>query len=138
VRDAIERQAVFGSADGVVLAIGLIVGLSGEPHAVLKAALSAGLAEFVGMSAGCWLSDSGSGLMPALANGGAALGACVIPAIPYAFASGSAALISSLVLVTIVAGVIAHLRPEKGVLAWAQTFGVLILAAGLCWLASLA
>jgi hypothetical protein len=123
---AVRQQSVFGAADGVTLALGLIVSLSGQPHAIVKAALGAGLAELVGMTAGAWLSDSGSGFVPALANGGAAFLACLVPALPYVALSGVA-----------VAAVIAWLRPEKGVLAVVQTYGILSAAALLCWLAGL-
>jgi hypothetical protein len=75
--------------------------------------------------------------MPALANGGAALLACVIPAMPYVLATGAAALITSLMLVAAVAGVISWLRPERGILAVAQTYGILLAAAALCFGASL-
>ena len=133
----IERQATFGACDGLVLALGLVVSLTGQPHALVKAAIAAGLAELVGMAAGCYLSDSAGGIWAALANGGAAFVACAIPAVPYALASGLAALIPSLLLVCAVAGVISWLRPEKGVLAIVQTYGVLFAAALLCWAASL-
>jgi len=134
---AIKQQATFGSADGLTLALGLIVSLSGQPHAVVKAALGAGIAEFVGMAAGAWLSDGSGGIWPPLANGGAAFGACLIPALPYLFLAGSVALSASLVLVVAVAAVIAWLRPEKGVLAVVQTYGILAAAALLCFAASL-
>lgn len=134
----LTRQATFGAADGIVLALGFIVSLTAEPHALVRAAVAAGLAEFAGMTSGAWLSDTSAGFRPALANGGAALAACVIPAAPYAVASGTGALVPSLVLVIFVAGVIAWLRPERGVLAWVQTFGILAAAAVLCWGASLA
>jgi len=134
---AIKQQATFGSADGLTLALGLIVSLSGQPHAVVKAALGAGIAEFVGMAAGAWLSDGSGGIWPPLANGGAAFAACLIPALPYLFASGCVALSASLVLVVAVAAVIAWLRPEKGVLAVVQTYGILAAAALLCFAASL-
>jgi hypothetical protein len=42
----------------------------------------------------------------------------------------------SLALVAEVASVIAVLRPEKGALAWLQAFGILAVAAALCWAAS--
>jgi hypothetical protein len=132
---AAEKQAVFGGADGIVLAVGFIASLAGQPHALVRAATAAGLAELVGMTAGSWLSDSRDGFWPALANGGAALAACVLPAVPYAVTSGAAPLAASLVTVVAAAAVIAHLRPEKGLLAYVQTFGVLAVAAGLCYAA---
>lgn len=121
----------------MVLALGIIVSLTGHPGAVFKAALGAGLAELVGMTAGSYLSDSGDGIWPALANGAAALAACAIPAIPYAAAAGWAARGPSLALVCAVAAVIAWLRPEKGALAWVQTYGILAAAAVACLAVSL-
>jgi hypothetical protein len=134
----LRREAVFGSADGVTIALGLIVSLAGQQHAMWHAALGAGLAELVGMTAGKWLSDSSDGFRAALANGTAALATCLVPAVPALLAHGVAALAAELALVAAVASVISWLRPEKGVVAVVQTFGVLALAAGLCWAAGLA
>jgi len=135
----LKRESVFGGSDGVVLALGLIVALAGKPWAMWHAALGAGLAELVGMTAGRWLSDSDDGFAVALANGLAACLACWVPALPAAFAGhGPAALTAELTLVAGIAAVISWLRPEKGVLAVAETYGVLAVAAGLCWAAGLA
>lgn len=136
-RGLVTRQAAFGAADGVVLAVGFVASFSGDPHALVRAAVAAGLAELVGMTAGSWLSDSGSGFVPALANGAAALAGCVIPAVPYMAAGGAVAVAVSLVLVVGVAGAIAWLRPQKGIVAIVQTYGVLAAAAVLCWAAGL-
>lgn len=133
----LKRPACFGLSDGATIALGLIVSLTGQPHALFHAAVGAGLAELVGMTAGEWLSDSENGFGVALANGSAACAACVIPAIPYLAGSGWPVMASSLVLVGAVAGVISILRPEKGALAVVQTFGILAVAAALCWAASL-
>lgn len=127
---------VFGAADGVTIVLGLLVSLTGQPHALFRAALGAALAELVGMTAGQWLSDEKAGFGPALANGGAAFLACTAPALPYLAATGWPAMAASLVLVAAVAGVISLLRPEKGSLAVVQTFGILLAAALLCWAAS--
>jgi len=89
MKTAAARQAVFGGADGIVLATGFIAWLTGQPHALLKAVLAAGIAELVGMTAGSWLSDSDDGFWAALANGGAAFAACAVPALPYVVASGA-------------------------------------------------
>ena len=137
-RSPVTRQAVFGGADGLVLVAGLIATLGAvQPHAVVRAAVGAGLAELVGMSAGAWLSDSEGGPKAALANGAAAYLACVVPSLPYAAVTGAPAVLASGVLVVAVAGVIARLRPERGLLAVAETYGVLAAAALLCWLTSL-
>lgn len=132
------RPAVtFGAADGVTVAIGLLMSLEGQPHAMFRAALGAGLAELVGMTAGAWLSDEKAGIWPALANGAAAAAACVLPAVPWLALSGAVALALSLVLVAAAACGISCLRPEKGALAYVTTFGILAAAAALCWAASL-
>lgn len=130
------RPAIMGGADGLTLALGLIVSLTGHPGALVRAAIGAGVAEFVGMSAGNYLSDSDAGYVAALANGGAALLACLVPALPYVVSHGAPALVASLVLVVIVAGAISWLRPEKGLLAVVETYGILLVAAGLCYAAS--
>ncbi|HEV2258594.1 MAG TPA: hypothetical protein VGS06_36195 [Streptosporangiaceae bacterium] len=129
---SLKAPVTFGSADGLTVVMGLIVTLAGEHHALWRAAVGAGLAELVGMTAGQWLSDGDGGFRAALANGSAAAAACIIPALPYAAAGGLAALLSSLTLVTGVAAAISWLRPERGILAVVQTYGVLIAAAALC------
>lgn len=138
--DAARRQAVFGGSDGLTLAIGFIAGMSGQPaHAIVRAAVAAGIAELVGMTAGSWLSDSEAGFRPAAANGLAALAACVVPVLPYLAGPGArwAELAASLVLVISVGALIACLREERGVKGLVQTFGVLSLAALACWASSL-
>jgi hypothetical protein len=133
----LKRPVTFGLSDGATIALGLLVSLTGQPHALFHAAAGAGLAELVGMTAGEWLSDSGPGFAVALANGSAACAACIVPAIPYLAGSGWPVIASSIVLVAAVGGVISLLRPEKGALAVVQTYGILAVAAGLCWSASL-
>ena len=135
---ALRREAVFGGADGVTIALGLIVSLAGQQRAMWHAAVGAGLAELVGMTAGKWLSDGDAGFRLALANGTSALAACLVPAFPALLMSGAPALGAELGLVAAVAAVISWLRPERGILAVAQTYGVLTVAAALCWLAGLA
>lgn len=132
-----RAPVTFGAADGVTVVLGLLVSLSGQPHAMFRAALGAGLAELAGMTAGAWLSDEKAGIRPALANGSSALAACVLPAVPYLTGAGWAAMVPSLVLVAVTGCVISVLRPEKGVLAYVTTFGILAVAAVLCWAVSL-
>ena len=134
----VRRQGVFGASDGVTIALGLIIGLAAtQPHAVFRAALAAGTAELVGMTAGAWLSNSRDGLWPPLANEVAALAACVLPGVPCLLWHGWAALLPALVLVLAVAGGVAWLRPQRGWQAVLQPFGVLAAAAVFCYLANL-
>lgn len=134
-----RAPVVFGAADGVTALIGLSVPLAAAaPGQVFRTALGVGLAELVGMTAGQWLSDSGSGFRPALANGAASLAGCAVPALPYLLWHGAAALVPAIALVLAAAAAISWLRPERGFLAVAQTYGVLAAAAALCAIAALA
>lgn len=137
-RSRFREPVTFGLADGLTVLLGVMVSLEGDPRALWKAAVGAGLAELVGMTAGQWLSDGQSGFPPALANGTAACAACILPAVPWLAGGGPLVLASSLVLVASAGCVISLLRPERGALAFATTFGILAVAAGLCWAASLA
>lgn len=128
---------ILGAADGVVIVLGLVVSMLGHPE-VFRAAAGAGLAELVGMTAGMWLSDGRSGFLPALGCGVAACAGCIAPAVPYLLASGAPALVAALALIAVAGAGIAWLRPEKGALAVLQTFGVLVVAAGVCSVAGLA
>ena len=119
-------------SDGVAIILGLLVTLAGQPHALFRGALGAGLAELVGMTAGQWLSDGESGFWAALTNGSAAFAACFIPALPALAGDGIGVGAAAIALVAVVAAVISWLRPEKGILAVVQTYGILLAAAGLC------
>lgn len=134
---SLRKPVTFGLADGLTVLLGVLVSLEGDPRALWRAAVGAGLAELVGMTAGQWLSDERAGITPALANGVAACTACILPAVPWLAGGGPLVLASSLVLVVAAGCAISVLRPERGLLAFVTTFGILLLAAGLCWAASL-
>ena len=134
---AVRQPVTFGAADGLTVAIGLLISLAGDPRALLRAALGAGVAELVGMSAGQYLSDEAAGPAPAAANGSASLVACLLPALPFLWLDGVTAIVASVLLVAAVATMITVTRPEHGLRAFAMTFGILALAAALCWLATL-
>lgn len=126
---------IMGAADGVTIVAGLIAGLvltHQAPSAVWTAALSGGLAELVGMTSGQRQSDPAGGWLGALACGLAAAAACIVPAVPYLVARGVDAGVSAVVLVAATCGVISWLRPEKGVRAVMETFGLTAVAGALC------
>ena len=80
-----------------------------------------------GMTAGQWLSDGESGFRAALMNGGAAFAACILPALPYAFGTGPAAVAESVVICCLIGVIVAALRPMRGFgMALAETFGILL------------
>jgi hypothetical protein len=130
---ALKKQAVFGAADGVAAVIGLVA-LTGQPHALVKAAIGVGLAELVGMTAGAWLSaDEGeTGFWHALANGAAAFACVTVPAVPFVFLRGWPAVAASLCVIVAIGAGISVLRTERGWPAVAKTYGVLAVAAVVC------
>lgn len=130
-----RRPVIMGAADGVTIVAGLIAGLvltHQSPSAVWTAALSGGVAELVGMTSGQRQSDSESGWLGALACGVASAAACVAPAVPYLLGRGVTAGVAAVVLVAVVCAVIAWLRPEKGIRAVAETFGLTAAAGAVC------
>jgi hypothetical protein len=131
----LRSPAILGSADGLGIVMGLIAGLvvsRQSATALWHAALCGGLAELVSMAAAQRQADSQGGWPGAVICGVASALGCILPAIPYAVASGTAALIPALVLVGVVCAAVAWLRPERGWRAVAQTFGLTILAGVLC------
>ena len=137
-----KRSAtILGIADGITIVLGLLISLhSGHSSAIFHASVGAGVAELVGMGAALWLSSKRNvaNFIAALLCGVATAAACILPAIPYAFHLPSA--LSLGLSVAICAGIgagVCYLREEKGWLAVAETFGVLLAAAVLCFLASL-
>jgi len=131
----LKRVATFGACDGLGIVLGVIAGLivsRQPPHAVWAAAVSGGIAEFFSMANGQRISDSRSGWLPALAIGTASFAGCTVPAVPYSFSSGTAALLLALLLCSAAAGVISWARPERGVLAILETFGLLAVTGAAC------
>ena len=125
--------AILGAADGLTLAVSLVFGRN---TAVFHAALDAGIGEFVGMGAALYLASARKGLGAALVCGLATLLGCVLPAVPFAVAGGWAARAASVAVAVAVGAVICKLRPEKGWVAVAETYGVIIVAAALCFAVS--
>lgn len=116
--------AILGAADGLTIVVAL---LFGRNPAVFRSALDAGIGEFVGMGAALWLTDKRQ-VLAALLCGLATLAACVVPALPFIFATGAVASIGASALAVLAGAVICRLRPEKGLLAVAETYGILLLA----------
>jgi hypothetical protein len=127
--------AILGAADGLTLAVSLIFGRS---PGVFHAALDAGIGEFVGMGAALYLSSDKRDFWAALACGLATLLGCVLPAVPLAISSNWDMRLISVDIALLVAFAICWLRPEKGWVAIAETYGVILAAAGICFAVSFA
>jgi VIT1/CCC1 family predicted Fe2+/Mn2+ transporter len=135
-----RAPAVFGMADGLTATLGIISGLiisHQSPHAVWRAALSVGVAEFAGMGWGQYESSPQDGWDAALVCGAASLAAIVVPAVPYAFLAASLTWVISVVLVATFGLLVALWRPEQGWRAVARTYGLLAVAAALVCAANL-
>jgi VIT1/CCC1 family predicted Fe2+/Mn2+ transporter len=126
--------AILGAADGLTIVVALVFGRN---PAVFHAALDAGIGEFVGMGAALYLSDVRKRIVPAFLCGACTLLGCVIPALPYIFSHGDIARIASGAIAACLGAVVCKLRPEKGWLAVAETYGVLLASAVLCFAVSL-
>jgi VIT1/CCC1 family predicted Fe2+/Mn2+ transporter len=119
---------IFGLADGMMSLLGVLLYLLGHASLIFPAALSGGISAALSMAGGEWLSDSENGLGASCAMGAATGLGAVLPAIPFAVTSGSAALAASVVICTGIAVVVALMRVRRSVpLAIAETFAVLTL-----------
>ncbi len=118
--------AIFGASDGLVATMALILATMGHGRkVVLAAAIGLLIAEGFGMAASQYLSDPKRDLRLALIMGLATSVAIIVPAIPWTFTAGSAAVLGSCLVGLIFAGLIAYARPG-GLESWLQTYGVLV------------
>lgn len=126
------RPAIFGTTDGLVCLVGVLLSLAHQPHLIFRTALGVGFAEMVGMSMAEALSDSEHGVGPSIAMGTASGAAAIFPAVPYLVFQGAVAvgvsLLLSLALATMVAVTRAHKRGWGR--AFVETYVVLLVAAG--------
>jgi hypothetical protein len=132
-----QRIAVIlGAADGLTLAISEIISLRYHQPAIFRAGLGAGLGELVGMGAAVWLSQeegqTKAGFIVAVACGVATGLSCVIPCLPFLVSTGAWRWYAAGGLAVALGAVICLLRPEKGIIAIAETYGVLAAAGALC------
>jgi len=136
-----RAAAIMGLADGTTTGIGLSLALyvAREPHlAVWLAGLSGGLAAFPGMASGRYQSDPGDGLGGAAVCGAATTAGSVLVALPFAVAAGSAALLAAGLVTLALCAVVAVIRETPGWKAWALSYGITAVAAGLCLAAGVA
>lgn len=130
----------MGLADGTTAGIGLSLALyiARQPHlAVWLAGLSGGLAAFPGMASGRYQSDPEDGIGGAAVCGAATTAGSVLVALPFAVASGRAALAASGLVTAALCAVVAVIRPDAGWRAWLLSYGITAVAAGLCVAAGL-
>jgi hypothetical protein len=108
---------IFGASDGLVASIALILAtMTHGRRVVVAAVIGLFIAEGLGMAASQFLSDPKRNLRQAMIMGVATSITILVPAVPWTFSSGGAA-----VVVTCVS----RARPG-GWSTWLQTYGVLI------------
>jgi hypothetical protein len=125
-KSATITTAIFGSSDGLVASIALILAtMTHGQKVVLAAVFGLLIAEGLGMAASEFLADPKRDVRQALVMGGATSLAIILPGLPWTAASGNAAAVISGVIALVLAGLIAWARPG-GWTTWAQTYGILI------------
>jgi hypothetical protein len=132
VRRNLLQPAILGSFDGTASLLGVIVFLlAARPSLIFPAALSGAVSSALSMGAGEWLSDSDNGFGASLVMGAATLAGALLPAVPFAFGTGPAAVAESAVLCAGIGYTVARLRASRGLgLALAETFGLLAVILG--------
>jgi VIT1/CCC1 family predicted Fe2+/Mn2+ transporter len=125
-------QAIFGSFDGVVSVIGVMVALLARPTPIIvEAAVGLAAASAVGMAAGEYLGDVTRNLRRAAVMGGATVVGTMCPVLPFMVLGKNAAIVVAVALVVAISLGIAHARAQvTSGRAYVETFGVLFLAAG--------
>jgi hypothetical protein len=124
---ALRRQAVFGSFDGTASLLGVVIYLLlAHPALIFPAAVSGAASSAVSMGGGEWLSDSDSGFAASAVMAGATFAGALLPAVPFAFSSGAAAVAGSAAVCLGICVAVARLRENRGFgLALAETLGIL-------------
>lgn len=131
-RGKLARPAVFGGFDGCASLLGVIVYLvATHPSLIFPAALSGAIGSAISMGGGEWLSDSDSGFSASSVMAGATFLGALLPALPFAVASGPAAIAESAVICLLIGFTVACLRPNRGLgMALTETFGILLAVLG--------
>ena len=126
-RGKLSRPATFGLADGLMSMLGVVLYLMGHQSLIFPAALSGGISSALSMAGGEWLSDSENGLGASCVMGAATGLGAILPALPYAFGTGPAAVAESVVICCLIGVIVAALRPMRGFgMALVETFGILL------------
>ena len=117
---------IFGASDGLVASIALILAtMTHGRRVVVAAVIGLFIAEGLGMAASQFLSDPKRNLRQAMFMGVATTITILVPAVPWTFSSGGAAVVVTCVIALVFAGFISRARPGSWS-TWLQTYGVLI------------
>ena len=127
MKRSLARPAVFGAFDGTASLLGVVVYLLvTHPALIFPAALSGAISSALSMGAGEWLSDNDSGPAAAAVTGAATFTGALLPAVPFAFSTGPAAVAECGVICVMLAVAVAAMRPVRSLpLALAETLGLM-------------
>lgn len=127
------ETAVFGSFDGLISAIGVIVALGAmNQNALLVAIAGLAVASGVGMAAGEWLSSTKCSIANALVMGIATIAGTIAPAIPFfIFPIVIATLVSVVIAIGLGVAIAKYRSPDRGNRAYVETMSILAMAVGL-------
>lgn len=91
-RAALFRPAIFGLGDGCMSVVGVVLYLLGDPKVIFATCLAGSISAALSMAGNDYLSDSDDGFWPSVVMGLATFSGGILPALPFLFSSGSAAL----------------------------------------------
>jgi hypothetical protein len=116
LKHSLARPVVFGCGDGMVSLIGAVLYLSAHhPALVFPVGVTSGATAAVSMAGFDWLSDdTDHGFGESCVLGAATWAGSMLPAIPFAFTRGAAAVAMAVVICLAIVAVIAMIRPNRG------------------------
>lgn len=124
-------EAIFGSYDGLISVIGVIVGLlSSSRHTILAGAIGLAVASAVSMGAGEYLGDEGRNYRRAGIMAAATLIGTLVPIIPFLLFAKTTAIVGAAILALILAGWISWVRSksEPTLRSWIETYSILAIS----------
>lgn len=127
MRTSLARPAVFGGFDGTASLLGVIIFLLlTHPVLIFPTAAAGAASAAISMGSGEFLSDSGRGFAASGVMAAATFTGAILPAVPFAFSTGPAAIATSAVLIVCIGVTVSLMRPNRGFsLALAETFVLL-------------
>ena len=127
-RGKLARPAIFGSFDGTASLLAVVVYLLvTHPALIFPTALAGAIGSAISMGGGEWLSDSENGLGASGVMAAATFTGALLPALPFAFGWGPAAIAESVIICCLVGVTVACMRHGRALWrALAETFGIML------------
>ena len=131
LKSPLTRPAILGGFDGTASLLGVVIYLLlTHPALIFPTAASGAISSAISMGGGEFLSDSDNGLAASGVMAAATFTGAVLPAVPFAFTSGPAAVAMCAVITAGLGVAVSQMRPNRGRgLALAETFTLLVIVA---------